>query len=92
MMYWNGVDHPGGVGYALMIIGMILFWGLLIFGIVLLVRYSNADTRGPTHPPVTHTAQQLLAERFARGELDEHEYLSRLATLHGQSPPLRGAS
>lgn len=82
-MYWNGVDHPGGVGYALMIIGMILFWGLLIFGIVLLMRSTNAET---------HTAEQLLAERFARGELDDREYLSRLATLRGQSPPPPGVA
>lgn len=85
MMYWYGND-PGGWGYALMIIGMVLFWGLLITGIVMLIRYLGRDIP-PNHPPATHTAEQLLAERFARGEIDETEYRNRLATLRGQTPP-----
>lgn len=34
---------------------------------------------GPAVPP----AEQILAERYARGEIGEEEYLSRLATLRG---------
>ncbi|QHE74229.1 hypothetical protein GFS60_07925 (plasmid) [Rhodococcus sp. WAY2] len=85
MMYWYGSD-PGGWGYALMIIGMVLFWGLLITGVVMLARYVGREASSPTHLPVLHTAEQVLAERFARGELDETEYRSRLATLRGQAP------
>ena len=85
MMYWYGSD-PGGWGYALMTIGMVLYWGLLITGVVMLVRYVGREASPPTHLPVLHTAEQLLAERFARGELDETEYRSRLATLRGQAP------
>ena len=85
MMYWYGSD-PGVWGYSLMIIGMVLFWGLLITGIVMLVRYVGREASSPTHLPVLHTAEQLLAERFARGELDETEYRSRLATLCEQAP------
>ncbi|MFI0716705.1 SHOCT domain-containing protein [Streptomyces inhibens] len=32
------------------------------------------------------TPEQILAERYARGEIDEEEYQRRLATLRG-SPP-----
>ncbi|WP_391858311.1 SHOCT domain-containing protein [Streptomyces silvisoli] len=31
--------------------------------------------------------EQLLAERFARGEIDEYEYRRRLATLRDASSP-----
>ncbi|MFC4942055.1 SHOCT domain-containing protein [Pseudonocardia sp. GCM10023141] len=86
MMFWygngNGVD---GWGYVLMTVGMVLFWGVVIFGVIALVRYT-ARRQGPaqTHVP-SPTPQQLLAERFARGEIDEHEYRIRLDVLH-QAP------
>jgi len=32
------------------------------------------------------TPEQVLAERFARGEIDEGEYRQRLATLRGHKP------
>ena len=38
--YGNGI---GGWGYALLAIGMILFWGAVIYGIVALVRYTRRD-------------------------------------------------
>ena len=36
-MHWWGSDVSGW-GYALMSVGMLLFWGLVIGGVVLLVR------------------------------------------------------
>ena len=36
-------------------------------------------------PPAPHDgAKRILAERYARGEIDEHEYADRLATLRGR--------
>jgi putative membrane protein len=73
--YGNGI---GGWGYALMAIGMILFWGAVIYGIVALVRYTRRDApQGP---------ERLLAERFARGEIDEDEYHQRLTSLRAAGP------
>ncbi|MBO0775131.1 MAG: SHOCT domain-containing protein [Actinobacteria bacterium] len=40
----------------------------------------------PPVPPGMPHAEQILAERFARGEIDEQEYRSRLATLRGEAP------
>lgn len=80
MMWGNGM---GGWGMALMTMSTLLFWGLVIAGIVLLVRYTarGAHTAARTgHPP---TPQHLLAERFARGEIDEEEYIRRLRVLGG---------
>jgi len=62
-----------------MTVGMVAFWGLLITLTVVLLRGLNrpADRAyGPRPSP-----EQLLAERFARGEIDEDEYRRRLVTL-----------
>lgn len=80
MMYWYG-DHMSGWGWALAGVGMVVFWGLVITGIVLLVRYVGQSGQRPGQPPTMHTPEQVLAERFARGEIDETEYQKRLATL-----------
>ena len=44
---------------------------------------------GHRHGPVLGraTPEELLAERFARGEIDEQEYRLRLDTLHDRSGP-----
>jgi putative membrane protein len=81
VMFWY--DHMGWWGYAGMGIGMVLFWALLIVGIVALVRYSRGDQPRPVFP--APSAEQLLAERFARGEMTENEYRDRLAVLRDHS-------
>lgn len=35
-------------------------------------------------PPFLYTAEQLLAERYARGEIDEDDYRAQLTTLRQQ--------
>ena len=80
MMFWT--DHDlSGWGWVAMVSGMVVFWGLLIAVVVVLARGLNrpADQAyGPRLSP-----EQLLAERFARGEIEEEEYRRRLATLTG---------
>lgn len=75
MMWWYG---PGMSpwGYGLMTVSMVLFWALVIAGIVVLVRQlaRGSAVRRPD-------AEQMLAERFARGEIDEREYGERLDVL-----------
>jgi putative membrane protein len=70
---------------ALMGIGMILFWALIILGLIALVRYLQ--TAGDRPREERATPEDLLAERLARGEIDEQEYRQRLDTLHGTSGP-----
>jgi putative membrane protein len=71
---------------ALMGIGMILFWALMVLGLIALVRYLQPAGGRPRE--VRATAEELLAERFARGEIDEQEYRLRLDTLHGRPGPV----
>jgi putative membrane protein len=83
MMYPYG-EHMSGWGYALGIIGMVLFWAVLVLAIAAAVRYLDRKRREsfpPPPPPPPPTAEQVLAERFARGEIDADEYRQRLDTL-----------
>lgn len=70
MMFWYG-PHAGGVGYALMILAMVVPWLLLI---VAGVWFARRTTESPA---------RILARRYARGELDEDEYRHKLAALKG---------
>lgn len=81
MMY----DGPGIWGILLGTMSMVLFWALIIVAIVALVRYTATFTRrsdGHAAGPA-----QLLAERFARGEIDEDEYRRRLQVLGERERP-----
>ncbi|AFM17002.1 putative membrane protein (DUF2078) [Mycolicibacterium chubuense NBB4] len=83
MMFWT--DHNmSGWGYAGMGIGMVLFWLLVLAGIVALFRYGTGTTRSrdiPPPQPYADSPEQLLAIRFAQGEIDDQEYQMRLAVL-----------
>lgn len=81
-MWW---DHGmGGWGYAGMAFGMVLFWTLIVVGIIALIRFGTAAAQPraiPGYQPQPESPEQLLAKRFARGEIDEGEYQQRLAVL-----------
>ena len=63
----------GGFGWMwLMPILMILFWGLVIWGIVALVRGSGGS-RG-SDSSKADSALEVLKKRYARGEIDKEEY------------------
>ncbi len=92
-MYWH--DGMGAAGWWGVGLGMLIFWAILIAGIVLLVRWATSSNRGQAVPPAPppapgppaaaqpHEAQRILDERFARGELDEEEYRRRRDILRG---------
>jgi putative membrane protein len=70
MMGWHlGL---GGWGALVMVITWLLFWAAIVAGVVFLARGTAPRPPAPA---------ELLAGRFARGEIDEEEYRSRLAAL-----------
>lgn len=79
MMYWYG-NGMSGWGFALLTVSQILFWGLVIAGVIALVRYLARRSRDSA--AAGPAPEQLLAERFARGEISEDEYRRDLAVLH----------
>jgi putative membrane protein len=81
MMYWNG--HMSGWGYLAMGLSSVVFWALLIGGGILLYR-ELASRRPPSTPD--SSPERLLADRYARGEIDDDEYRRRLDTLRHAGP------
>ena len=76
-MYFG--DHMSGWGWTFMALGSVLFWVVLIIAIVALVRHLNGNN--PVGSGSRSDAEELLAQRFARGEIDETEYRQRLRVL-----------
>lgn len=79
-MFWYG-NGMNGWGYGLMGFGMLVFWVVLIGVVVLALRLNRSPDDERKGPPTPPTADQLLAERFARGEIDQQEYVDRQAAL-----------
>ncbi|MEU5152545.1 SHOCT domain-containing protein [Streptomyces yangpuensis] len=84
-MFWY--DHGmGGWGWVVMSFGMLLLTALAVAGVVVLLRSVVRYPPGPAQPPAAPSAKQVLAERFARGEIDEEEYEQRLTVLRAHGP------
>ena len=62
----------GGWGMLFMIISMILFWGLIIGGIILLVRFIFPSVSSGMKP--SQDALEILKQRYARGEIEKEEF------------------
>lgn len=90
MQYWDN-DHMGGAWGVVMILGMVGFWVLLAVVIVWAIRSSRSPnalaTRAQMLAPggTAGYAEQILANRLARGEIEPDEYRSKLAVLRSQS-------
>jgi putative membrane protein len=89
MMYWYG-SGMSAWGYAFMTTTTVLFLGLITVGVIALVRYlsRSGQGRGAEPPSSTRehlTPEQILAQRFARGEIGEDEYLRRMSVLRSDT-------
>lgn len=82
MMDWDG--DMDGWAYAFMAIGSLLFLALIIVVAFVAVRYFGQGSRPAGRADERTPAEQMLAERYARGEVDEEEYRRRLQALRGQ--------
>jgi len=91
MTYWDNGRMDYGWGIVMML-GMLGIWVLVTVAVVWIFRSSTTPTATPATPPgsatglsaadrVTGGAEQILAERLARGEIDPEEYRTRLEAL-----------
>jgi uncharacterized membrane protein len=83
MMMMNN-RHWGWGGWLLTTGTTIVFWTLVITAAVLLARYLlslSQRTIGTAHAGGAMNAEHMLAERYARGEIDDDEYQRRLGLL-----------
>lgn len=94
---WGGADGPwsgmhdgmGWGGWLLMLLLLLLLAGLVVGVVLVLLRSAGTGGPSPVRPPeadgpgLASGAGALLDERYARGEIEEDEYLHRRAVLRG---------
>jgi putative membrane protein len=78
-VYW---DHGmAWWGYVWLGTWTVLFAVLLVAGSVVLIALTPHDRHAPAGPRRAPTPEQVLASRFAHGDIDEAEYRNRLTVL-----------
>jgi putative membrane protein len=75
-----------------MTLAMVVFWGAIAVVVVTVLRHRGTppvpdqgpSVGAPSVPPAPHSgAFAILADRFARGEIDEAEYARRRSVIEG---------
>jgi putative membrane protein len=83
-------NGPGSYGYLFMILGG-LSWLAIVAGIVLLViwalRSMPRSAFVGTAPAKVETPEDILARRFASGEISAEEFQRSRDLLRGNPPP-----
>lgn len=77
MMGWDGWGF-GWLGMSLM---MLVVWGVPIALVVWLILGNLHPGQAARSTPRS-SADQILADRYARGEIDEEEFTRRSEVLH----------
>ena len=68
---WGWGMHPMWWGWGLgMMLMMFLFWGLIIVGLVVLIRWLIGQSREAR----SDSALEILRQRYARGEISEEQF------------------
>lgn len=85
MMFWYGGGWPVWAG-ILMGVAMLLFWGLLLWGLYVLATHVIRPVAASSP---AGQARRILDERLARGEIDAGQYRSMLELITAQpaGPP-----
>ena len=83
-MMWDGDGSVAWWGWLLMSVGMVAFWGLIIWAVwALMTNFarrpgSETPSRGP---------KEILDDRLARGEIDPEEYQRMRDRIRGRGVP-----
>ncbi len=73
--YHGGFGGFGGFGgYWVMIAMMVIIFGLVIWGIVMLVRWVRHNDYHTTTITHSDSAMEILKTRYAKGEISKEEF------------------
>lgn len=79
------------LGWLWMLLPLLIGGGLLALIIWAISRAFPANRNNERQEPRRESAEDILRERFARGEIDTGEYEDSLKTLRGEKHPNSGA-
>jgi len=71
--YGPGMMDHWGMGW-LGVLLTIVFWILVIAGVIVLVKWLITQTRSDSTQKNTSQPLEILKERYARGEIDKQEF------------------
>lgn len=95
MLLGDAWGMHGDVGWgwmSVMMVGMVLFWGAVILGIVWLIRgTSGSGSAGGAAPVSRETPVEILERRFAEGAITAEDYRARRQVLLSGSGEPNGA-
>jgi putative membrane protein len=80
-----GMAPAWHTGWILPTAVTVIFLALVIAGVVLAARYLTSPPPGSRANPTVKLPggpEEMLAQRYARGEIDDDEYQRRFETLH----------
>jgi putative membrane protein len=82
MWWW----HNSGWAWVWMSVMMVAFWAFVVAAVVLVARALKNPQGGDwwARPPA-RSPQDILAERYARAEIDSEEYRRRLDDIEATS-------
>jgi putative membrane protein len=90
---WGMHDDIGAGWWIVMMIGMLLFWGAVILGIVWLIRGGAWGKSASTETPVSkETPVEILERRFAEGAITPEDYRARRAVLVNGAATTKGSA
>ena len=82
MMHWGNFGGMGYGGFGLGWIFMVLFWTLIILGIVFILK----QLRGGSGETVRReSAEEVLKKRYAAGEITGDEYKEKIRIISNGS-------
>ena len=78
MMHWSNL---GGIGYGGLSFGwifMVLFWALIILGIIYFAKQVLSGAGGAIEK---ESAEDILKKRYAAGEISKDEYHEKMSVI-----------
>jgi putative membrane protein len=74
---WHPMMFMWGASGLVMMLMMLVFWGLVIAGLVIGLRWLAGQGRSVHRDGHRDEAHEILRQRYARGEIDKQEFEAR---------------